>query len=770
MKRSLPFLFALVVFVVSFGYTALVNTTLLDFFLAGSQPNQSGTFTSGCNCHDGYNIAVEPGFNWSGGMMAQAARDPLYFATLAIANQDAAFAGDLCLRCHTPVGWLEGRSVPTDGSALLAKDREGVQCEYCHRAVKPSGQGVNPYPIDASYSSVVPGYASTSTYARDTTYLNTLSPRPVLSGNGMYVVDSDETRRGPRTDADPRHPLRYSPFHRDAALCGTCHDVSNPVFDKQVDGGGNYYYTLNTLNTIPPSFNPYDHFPVERTYSEWLMSSYNTAQGIYAPQFGGNRQYVSTCQDCHMRDVTGKAAAQGNVALRTDLALHDQTGGNTWVPKIVPTFFPTEVNVAALDSAVKRATYMLKNAATLEVTENYPVVHVRVTNETGHKLPSGYPEGRRMWINLKAYDGNNVLVAEFGAYDTATGILQVSNTKVYEAKLAMSADVRALTGLSNDPDGSSFHFALNNMAVKDNRIPPRGFTNLNFKQIQSPPVAYTYADGQYWDTTSYVVPSSTDRVVVSLYYQTTSKEYVEFLRDNNTTNTWGTQLYNAWNSSGKSTPVLMQQYQLGPPLPIQLLSFTAAVLQGNSVRLDWVTLSEINNYGFFVQRRVEGIGEFIDLPNSFIPGHGTTLDPQYYSWTDSSVAPGNYQYRLKQIDLGGPQHFLDPISVVVHSPTSVAGGRGIPTAFALDQNYPNPFNPSTTIRFALPRQEHVRLEVITVSGRQVAIIVDHFMPAGEYEMVWDGNDDGGRRVASGMYLYRLQAGTFGALGKMVLLR
>jgi hypothetical protein len=737
------------------AYTALVNTTLNDFLLPGSQPNQSGTFTASCECHDGYNAAVEPSFNWKGSMMAQAARDPLFYAAMAIANQDAAFSGDLCIRCHSPVGWLEGRSTPTDGSALIAKDREGVQCEFCHRMVKPSARGVNPYPLDVSYRTVISGYSSTSTYGRDTTYLNTLSPRPTLTGNGMYVVDSDATRRGPRTDADPRHPLFYSPFHRDAAYCGTCHDVSNPAFQKNVDGSGNFYYTLNTLNTPPPSPDPYTQFPVERTYSEWLMSAYNTAQGVYAPQFGGNRQYVSTCQDCHMRDVTGKAAQQGNVATRTDLALHDMTGGNTWIPKTIPTFFPGETSAAALDSGIARARYMLKNAATLQVIEEPPNIRVRVTNETGHKLPSGYPEGRRMWINVKAFDATMNLIAEFGAYDTNTATLTTSNTKVYEVKLGMSPDILAATGLTNESDGSSFHFVLNNMVVKDNRIPPRGFTNQAFKDIQSPPVGYSYSDGQYWDETVYTLPSQAIWYEVSLYYQTASREYITFLRDNNTTDTYGTRLYSAWVATGKSAPVLMRRVVNETPLPVQLASFNGNVVNGNDVLLEWKTLSETNNYGFFVQQRVRGGGAFTDLPNGFVSGHGTTLEAQYYSWTHVRVGSGSYEYRLRQVDLDRTQHFSDPIAIVV----------GAPTSFKLEQNFPNPFNPTTVIRYQLPVAGHVTLKIYNVLGQEIAMLVDGFQEAGFQAVRFDAGN-----LSSGIYFYRIQAGQFIQQRKMLFVR
>jgi hypothetical protein len=569
--RQLFFFFAVAIFLYC---AATVSTTLTDFFLSGSQPNQSGTFATvanGCSCHSTNDLNTSIVENWSGGMMAQAARDPLWYASFTIANQDAAFAGDLCIRCHSPIGWLEGRSTPTDGSALTANDRGGVACEFCHRLVKPFPAGTNPYPFDTYYNTVVSGYnkSNTITYKRDSVYSGTLTSRPVISANGMYVVDSDGIRRGPRSDAEPKHDLYYSAFHRDAALCGTCHDVSNPVFQKQTDGSGNVTYVLTNLNEQAPSFDLRTQFPVERTYSEWTKSAFNTTPGgIYAPEFGGAKSYVSICQDCHMRDVSGRAAS-GNPPMRSDLALHDMTGGNTFIPSILGTFFPSEITQSTLDSGKSRATRMLKLAATMALKGAVPDGIVEVTNKTAHKLPSGYPEGRRIWLNVKAYDGNKSLIQEFGAYNSSSGVLTKSDTRVYEIKLAMSDAVQSATGLSNDADGSSFHFALNNVVIKDNRIPPQGFTNANFAEIQSPPVGATYADGQYWDNAPFTLPSGTRYVVADLYYQSTSKDYIEFLRDNNTTNDWGTRLYNAWNTSGKSTPVLMARAgSLTSPLPL----------------------------------------------------------------------------------------------------------------------------------------------------------------------------------------------------------
>jgi nitrate/TMAO reductase-like tetraheme cytochrome c subunit len=520
-----------------------VPTTLDDFFLPGSQPSESGTFTTPdqCdNCHGNYDAGnIEPSNTWAGSMMAQSMRDPLFLASMTIANQDAQFAGDLCIRCHSPSGWLEGRSTPTDGSALTAADREGVQCHFCHRLIDPK-----------------------STDAQDLTYLNTISGHiPTVYGNGMFVVDSDEnTRRGPFEISQAGHATLKSPFYTTSEYCATCHDVSNPVYTKAMDGT----YQPNSLGTAAPSFDTYDMFPVERTYSEWKMSAYNSPGGIPSTVFGGNKANVSTCMDCHMADATGKGCDKNYAPVRNDMPLHDLTGGNTFVPLLIKGMPGVDDN--AIDAGIIRAQYMLQNAATMNLegslAQNGYDIEVEIINETGHKLPSGYPEGRRMWINVQAYDDVNNLIYESGAYDPETGVLDIDGTKIYEAKLGMSqevADIANSYGTGTYTAGESFHFALNNMVVKDNRIPPRGFTNTNFEAVQAAPVGYSYEDGDYSDETTYTVPEATHRIVVKLMYQTTSKEYIEFLRDKNVTNTIGQELYDLWVANGKSTPVVMNQ-------------------------------------------------------------------------------------------------------------------------------------------------------------------------------------------------------------------
>jgi hypothetical protein len=183
------------------------------------------------------------------------------------------------------------------------------------------------------------------------------------------------------------------------------------------------------------------------------------------------------------------------------------------------------------------------------------MVAVTITNETAHKLPTGYPEGRRVWINLRAYDSNNQLVYESGAYDASTGVLtHDADVKIYETDPGISTRLASIIAL---PAGVSFHFVLNDTIYKDNRIPPRGFTNANFAQVQASPAGYSYADGQYWDETTYVLPQDADHVEATLYYQSTSKEYIEFLRDENVTNTMGQELYDAWVAQGRAAPIAM---------------------------------------------------------------------------------------------------------------------------------------------------------------------------------------------------------------------
>lgn len=524
-----------------FTNTHGVPTTLRDFDLPGTQPFEHGPdleASSSCaTCHGGYDTAVEPQHGWQGSMMAHAARDPIFLANMALANQDAANSGDLCLRCHFARGWLAGRSVPTDGSRMTAADGDGVSCALCHRMVDPV-------------------YKAGMSPTNDLAILAALSFPGTNYGNGMFVIDPTGTRRGPFTDAAAGHTFLASPFHSRSEFCGTCHDVSNPAF--QNDGAGNY--NANALDTAAGNYSPHFMAPVERTYSEWIASDYNTTNGVFAPQFAGNKPggRVSTCQDCHMRDVAGYGCntnSNPGVPWRTNLPLHDMTGGSIWLAGLLTNLFPGEVSAPAIQAGIARSIQLMTNAASLAVADAGNDLKVTVTNECGHKLPTGYPEGRRVWLNVKFYDETMNLLGESGAYDPATGVLtRDAAAKIYEVHPGIETNLALALGLAPGP---SLHFVLNNQTYEDNRIPPRGFTNASFAAFGGAPVGHHYDDGQYWDDTLYALPAGAIRAEVKLYYQSTSKEFVEFLRDENRTTSHGQAMYDLWNNNGKCPPTLI---------------------------------------------------------------------------------------------------------------------------------------------------------------------------------------------------------------------
>ena len=209
-------------------------------------------------------------------------------------------------------------------------------------------------------------------------------------------------------------------------------------------------------------------------------------------------------------------------------------------------------------------------------------------------------------------------------------------------------------------------------------------------------------------------------------------------------------------------PVVDASDFVDPPLPIQLSSFTGTPLSNGHVRLDWTTLSEINNYGFEVQRKRIEEENYVTLNNGFVPGHGTTNEPHTYTFTDSSATISRWNYRLKVIDLDGTVHYTDPVAVNVLTAVTLSQ---IPTAFALNQNYPNPFNPSTMVRYDLPQATHVTLEVYNMLGQRVATLVDGMEPPGTYGVEWNAAG-----VASGVYLCRIQAGPYMAVRKMAVVK
>jgi hypothetical protein len=191
------------------------------------------------------------------------------------------------------------------------------------------------------------------------------------------------------------------------------------------------------------------------------------------------------------------------------------------------------------------------------------------------------------------------------------------------------------------------------------------------------------------------------------------------------------------------------------PLPVELSSFTAKILRNGSVQLNWTTETEVDNYGFEVQRSE------IDVQNSdlkkiaFLEGFGNSNSPKEYSFVDDEVTSGKFAYRLKQIDNDGTFEYSKIIKINVDAPME----------FELNQNYPNPFNPNTIIKFTVDASNPTTLKVYDILGNEIAQLFNETTEAGKiYELEFNASG-----LSSGVYYYRLSTPKKSLVRKMLLL-
>jgi MYXO-CTERM domain-containing protein len=590
--------------------------------MPGTQPTQGVNVqgSNACtNCHAGYDANAEPGFSWKGSMMAQSARDPFFWATMTVAAQDSIYAlgrpngTDLCERCHVPKGWLELRSDPTNGSAFGGFDFDGVQCDFCHKALDPffadthagtregmdwqgyfdeaNINGASQMEADNTYADDVAASASYRFFDGTPLYDQT-SHLPAgfdEVGSGQYFIAPGVDSRGPYADSGGPHGRRYSRYHKSKYFCSTCHDVSNTALENLAYANA----SINDGTTVLPSeVSPaHSYFPIERTFSEFILSDFGLdggalGEGAFAPAvFDTTRpnNAIAGCQDCHMPITTGKSSTQKNSPIRptpehpsTGVAKHEMSGGNAFITYVLastvagsPVFDATNAmllgqgsNKITLDLAagtVPEAAPLIagSNRAVAELGKAAAIQNLtydratgaatfRIKNYTGHKLISGYPEGRRMFARVVLTKAG-AKVAEINPYDAAVGTLKglpvayspssppLGVGEVYSDALVFEAH----TSSSITGEGNTFHFLLADGFAKDNRIPPRGFRIAEAAARGAVPAAggvaapglFSAAEyaGGYRDVTV-ALPASGDTITVELYYQTTSREYVEFLQ------------------------------------------------------------------------------------------------------------------------------------------------------------------------------------------------------------------------------------------------
>jgi hypothetical protein len=478
----------------------------------GSQPDwDSGTpiesaFNRCRNCHDRDNTfeptLYMPFDGWVSSMMGNSERDPLFRAAVTVANQDVKDIGQWCLRCHSPQAYITGHTLPADAGAFAPIDFEGVTCDICHRSIVPANEPGAPY-----------------------------------VGNAQLYLDTSVKKYGPYPDLlNSGHEGALSPFTGTSELCGQCHSVHNPIGAwLALDGG--------TLGA---------RFPLDTTYEEWKGSSFATL-----PKDAG----YASCADCHLPRFSTpdggtmfKTAKLGNFHEKP--RRHVLAGGNVWGLLAVQAANPDIATEFSEQFAVTRdfALQNLHDAAELTLSvpsaaiAGTPVTAVvRVTNRSGHKLPTGYADGRRVVVQLLV-DGEVVT----GGFD-AGALLLDSQSRVYEVLHG-----RAGVGVEE-------HLALHDAIAKDSRIPPSGFISTP----ETAPVGVAWfdlPDGGFrdYDETSFTVPlkaTLADRakvkVTARLMFQSTTPEYVEFLAAANHTDDGGRALLDIYNATGRGAPTEM---------------------------------------------------------------------------------------------------------------------------------------------------------------------------------------------------------------------
>ncbi|MDP4115647.1 MAG: endonuclease [Bacteroidota bacterium] len=207
----------------------------------------------------------------------------------------------------------------------------------------------------------------------------------------------------------------------------------------------------------------------------------------------------------------------------------------------------------------------------------------------------------------------------------------------------------------------------------------------------------------------------------------------------------------------KLYPLTRTNDTTGSVVPVELTSFTASQDKG-SINLQWQTATELNNNGFYIEKGSEknANGEIIFNRIGFVKGNGSSTVNHSYSFTDKLTGMGKYYYRLKQIDNNG---------TFKYSPTVEINYKQLLKGYYLDQNYPNPFNPTTNINFTLANNEFVTLKIYDLLGREVKTLINGVTTAGDHSVQLNGND-----MVSGVYIYKISAGSFNATRKLTLIK
>jgi len=466
------------------------------------------------SCHDnltdtsGDDVSIVK--DWGASMMSNAAKDPFWKAKVASELERNAHLSDVindkCTQCHAPVAHYEITKVAPEGTVtlfgaggILDSDHEfydgaleGVTCTVCHQITDDANLGtLNGFSGNYKINDTKTIYGQ---YAG-------------VSSNPMFMSSG--------------YTPTFSSHISDSAMCATCHDLKTPFVDAAGD----------LVSTTPDT-----EFPEQMPYTEWENSDFEDA--------GSNPQ---SCQDCHMPQTTSKVANRpAGLSARAGFAKHHLVGANTTMLTLLKNNADElDVNSTNMDSSINRARTMLQSSVSINinsasVTNGVLEANISLTNNSGHKTPTGYPS-RRMWLNFKVTDSSNNVVFESGginANGSITGADNDTNPAIFEPHydLITSEDqVQIYEPVMGNSDNQLTYTLLRGAQyLKDNRLTPQGFNKLSvpldvavFGQAMNDD---NFNQGS--DTITYrfpVVVSGELTVSVSLNYQTIAYGFLQDL-------------------------------------------------------------------------------------------------------------------------------------------------------------------------------------------------------------------------------------------------
>ncbi len=370
---------------------------------------------------------------------------------------------------------------------------------------------------------------------------------------------------------------------------------------------------------------------------------------------------------------------------------------------------------------------------------------------------------------LVRYKDNGELDSTFGSNGIAQNLIGTADDYISGAVLQSDSKIVIAGYTSNNGNFNVFLARFKSDGIIDSTFGTNGY-------VISPV-------GTSYDFANSLSIQSDGKLIVTGYTQSGTKFnnfVMRFNNDGTVDNTFGTNgiLISIWGTSSEFTyastlqsdgniltggfasdggtysPFTIIRYTNTSALPVELSSFSASV-SGQNVNLVWTTATELNNYGFEIDKKHSSNGENDWTKIGLVNGAGNSHILHSYQFTDANLSNGKYEYRLKQIDLNGSFTYSNIVNAEIISP-----GK-----YNLEQNYPNPFNPTTTISYSLPKSSNVKLTIYNLLGQEVTTLANSFNEAGKHSIQFNAAN-----LASGVYIYSIKADNFSAAKKLMLLK